>query len=305
LLSHTSSIRDAGESYIIRYPRRLREAFDPEASEYPDRFQPCGEQDRGPSVFYEYCNLNSGVIGSILERVTNTRFYLLMRQRLYQPLDLAGGFNVAAFSTAEKNHLAALYRKRDRNGTWNPQGPWVSQVDDLSEGIPTALPEEAVYTPGTNGAQFSPQGGARLSLGGLEALAMLLLGDGKVGHIRLLSPLRMQDLRDPSWQFDSNRPNMDGHAGRLHARTAGLRIISGLTAEDSLFNGDARRWYGHFGEAYGLLAGVWVEPDSGQGVIYAITGTAFDPYGEPGSDTKALLPIESKVVNALAPLLTR
>lgn len=303
LLAHVSSIRDAGESYIIRYPRLLHEAFDPADPDYAERFQAAeGGVDRGPGVFFEYCNLNYGVIGTILEKVTGERFDELMHNRFFAPLGLAGGFNVAAFSEADQESLAALYRKRGADDIWHPEGPWVAQVDDLSEGIPTALPPDADYVPGTNGAQFSPQGGARLSLAGLEALAGLLMGDGSVGEVRILEPASTNELRRQVWHYDPGAPNIEDYDGHLNAYAAGLRIITSETAGDRLFTGDNRTWFGHFGEAYGLLAGVFVDPDTGDGVIYAITGTAFNPSAE-GDDSSTLMPIEAAVLEQLGRLL--
>ena len=303
LLAHTSSIRDAGESYIIRYPRSLREAFDPADPNFAERFQTAEDGvDRGPGVFYEYCNLNYGVIGTILENVTGMRFDKLMRSRFFAPLGLAGGFNVASFSESDQSSMATLYRTRDAEDVWHPEGPWVAQVDDLSEGIPTALPPDADYTPGTNGAQFSPQGGARLSLKGLEALAELLMGDGTVGEVRILQPESMDELRRLVWHYDPGAPNIEDYDGHLNAYAAGLRIITSETSGDRLFTGDDRTWVGHFGEAYGLLAGVFVDPDTGDGVIYAITGTAFDPAAE-GEDSSTLTPIEAAVLDQLGRLL--
>ena len=210
LLAHVSSIRDAGESYIIRYPRALQEAFDPADPDFGERFQIAEEgRDRGPGVFFEYCNLNYGVVGTVLEKVTGLRFDVLMRQRFFDPLGLPGGFNVAGLSQTEQQSLATLYRKRDQEEIWHPEGDWVAQVDDLSSGIPTALPDDADYVPGTNGAQFSPQGGARLSLKGLETLATLFLGDGSVGEVRLLSPESMTELRRQVWRYDPEMENLE------------------------------------------------------------------------------------------------
>jgi len=303
LLSHTSSIRDAGESYIIRYPRLLREAFDPADPNYSERFQVAdGVVDRGPGVFFEYANLNYGVVATVLEKVTGVRFDELMEQRFFAPLGLRGGFNVAAFSETERASLATLYRKRDREEVWHPAGEWVAQVDDLGDGVPTALPEGATYVLGSNGAQFSPQGGARLSLKGLEALAELLLGDGTVGGVRILEPESMAELRRPVWRWNPEARNIDGYDGTLNAYAAGPRVITGETEGDRLFAGDARRWVGHFGEAYGLLAGVWVHPESGDAIVYAITGTAFDPYAE-DDGTSTLTPIEAEVFEQLGKLL--
>ena len=303
LLAHTSSIRDAGESYIIRYPRALQEAFDPAEPDFGDRFQIDEERmDRGPGAYFEYANLNYGVVGTVLEQVTGVRFDELMRRRFFAPLGLPGGFNVAALSEPEQKSLATLYRKRDQEEIWHPKGPWVVQVDDLSEGIPTALPEDANYLPGTNGAQFSPQGGARMSLRGLESLARLLLGDGSVGDVRILAPESMAQLRRPAWRYDPGAGNLGEYDGTLHAYATGLRIITSETEGDRLFPGDDRTWVGHLGEAYGLLAGVWVHPESGDGVIFALTGSAFDPHAE-GDGKSTLAPIEAEILEQLEKLL--
>jgi hypothetical protein len=213
-----------------------------------------------------------------------------------------GGFNVAALSEGERQSLATLYRKRDSEGVWNPEGPWFAQVDDLSEGIPTALPEGADYVPGTNGAQFSPQGGARMSLRGLETLATLFLGNGNVGDILMLTPESMAELRHTVWHYDPEKENIENYDGTFNARATGLWIISGKTEADRLFDGDGRVWFGHFGEAYGLLAGVWVDPETGDGVIFALTGTAFDPEAE--RDGKSTLyPIEARILEQLGRIL--
>lgn len=303
LLAHVSSIRDAGESYIIRYPRAIQEAFDPTDPDYGERFQTAeGGTDRGPGVFFEYCNLNYGVIGTVLEKVTGQRFDVVMRERFFEPLGLPGGFNVADLTEAEQAGIATLYRKRDDEGFWHPEGEWVAQVDDLSSGIPTALPDGADYLPGTNGAQFSPQGGARMSLKGLETLARLFLGDGSVGGVRLLSPESMAELRRQVWRYDPEKPNLDEYDGSLNAWATGMRIITSETGGDRLFAGDDRQWFGHFGEAYGLLAGVWADPETGDAVIYAMTGSAFDPYGEE-SVASTTLPIETRILAQLARLL--
>jgi CubicO group peptidase (beta-lactamase class C family) len=303
LLAHVSSIRDAGESYIIRYPHALEEAFDPEGPDYGERFQIAEEgRDRGPGAFFEYCNLNYGVVGTVLEKVTGMRFDHLMQERFFEPLGLGGGFNVAALTEAEQSRLATLYRKGENESTWNPEGPWVAQVDELNEGIPTALPDDAEYVPGTNGAQFSPQGGARMSLKGLETLATLFVGDGTVGELRLLTAESMSELRHQVWRYDPGKKNIEDYDGTINAWATGLRFITGETPGDRLFAGDERVWYGHFGEAYGLLAGVFVHPESGDGVIYAITGTAFDPTSD-GGPPSTLYPIEAGILEQLGRLL--
>ena len=82
----------------------------------------------------------------------------------------------------------------------------------------------------------------------------------------------------------------------------GFWVVSGTTEQDRLFAGDDQRWLGHLGDAYGLLAGVWVHPESGDGVIYALTGSAFDPFAD-DDGTSTLAPIEARILEQLGRLL--
>jgi hypothetical protein len=141
-----------------------------------------------------------------------------------------------------------------------------------------------------------------MSLSGLTTLARLLAGDGSVNGTRVLTLESMAELRRPVWRFQEDPRNIGEDNNRVRAYSPGLQIMTSETAADSLFEDDDRRWMGHFGEAYGLLAGVFVHPESTDGVIFAITGTAFDPYAESdGSST--LLPIEARVLEQLGKLI--
>ena len=280
LLSHISSIRDAGESYILRYPKTLQDAFDPAAPEWPQRFQ----SGYPPGGGYEYANLNYGVVATVLERVTGQRFDELMGERFFDAHGIDGGFNVADFSAEQQQRVATLYRKRNADDVWDSAGPWYPQVDDPADGFPTALPADADYVPGTNGAQFSPQGGARLSLEGLGKLAQLY---------------RNPAFDEPDWLRSETSPA--GEDAWTCAYAGGLQQLR-TDCGAQLTPGEERHWRGHSGEAYGLLSGVWLDADSGDALVFAITGTSFDPYTEPRGKT-GFLRIEEDVVEILLPLL--
>ena len=141
-----------------------------------------------------------------------------------------------------------------------------------------------------------------MSLRGLEKLATLFLGNGTVGGVKVLAPESLVELRQPVWRWDPNTENLEDYDGTLNAYGPGLRTITSETEGDRLFAGDDRSWVGQFGEAYGLLAGVWVHPESGDGVIYALTGSAFDPHPE-GDDSSTLAPIEARILEQLGRLL--
>ena len=113
-----------------------------------------------PGAFFTYCNLNSGVVGTIMEKVTGERFDRLMRRLVVVPLGLSGGFNPGEFPEARVPDIATLYRKATAGDeqVWNPKGPWIAQVDDYSE-RPPAKRAPPDYVIGSNGALLSPQGG--------------------------------------------------------------------------------------------------------------------------------------------------
>jgi hypothetical protein len=54
----------------------------------------------------------------------------------------------------------------------------------------------------------------------------------------------------------------------------GLHCLTG--GQDSPVAG--ARWWGHLGEAYGLLAGLWVDKAGKRVLVYALTGTRDDPF---------------------------
>jgi hypothetical protein len=61
---------------------------------------------------------------------------------------------------------------------------------------------------------------------------------------------------------------------------AGPQCLSGRAgASDQPVAG--ARWWGHLGEAYGLLAGLWIDQRRGRVIAYALTGSAADPFTYP------------------------
>ena len=122
-----------------------------------------------------------------------------------------------------------------------------------------------LYAPGRNGSAFSPQGGMRISAGGLARLGQMLLngGDG------LLTPESFAELTRAQWRFDGS--NGDDDRGYFQAFGLGVQRIE---------KPDGSVWIGHPGEAYGLRAGLWVNRASGEGVVRISTGNAEDyPIG--------------------------
>ena len=270
LLSHTSGIID-GDSYNFPLGTALKTSLGGRWSLSP------------PGGRFGYANLNYGIIATVMEAATGERFDRLMTRLVLRPLRIDGGYNWSGASDAAIRNAAALYRTGKDETDWHPDGPWIAQVDAMA-GVRPACPvrtnagcDLAAYAPGTNGTLFSPQGGLRISALGLAKIGRMLLGEGKVDGLRLLSPASVTTLTTPVWQA-SDRPQDDNYNGQMLCYGLGLQCLTG--------GGDApvvgARWWGHLGEAYGLLAGLWIDRAPNRAndrvLVYVLTGSRDDPF---------------------------
>ena len=146
-------------------------------------------RNAAPGDYFTYCNLDWGVIGTIMERVTGERFDRLMQRLLLDPLGIHGGYNPSEFSAADLANLATIYRKRTVDTeVWDAAGPWIAQVDDYSARPPQPPAGIDSYVPGTNATPFSPTGGLRISAHGMGQVMLMLMNGGVHQGTRMLQP---------------------------------------------------------------------------------------------------------------------
>ena len=263
ILSHTSSLRD-GIDYAVPLGTELRSAVaDPAAfdAEHP------------PGSFFRYANLNVPIGAAAMERAGGERFDRLMQRLVLAPLNLDACFNWTTCSDDAVARAVVLYEPdgtviRDDLGGRRPACPVLAP-----EGIACDL---AAYVLGSNGALFSPQGGLRVSVGDLTVIGRLLLNRGRRGGQRFLSERSIAEMLRPQWRFDGT--NGDTEAGFYCAYGLGVQIlpIAQPGCRDDLF-GDGRRRVGHAGDAYGVRAGLWIDPERGEGIAYFATSNGDDP----------------------------
>ena len=276
LLSHTSSLTDGagywdvplGESSNVITGQPL--AWDPE---------------HAPGSFFRYSNLNFPIIAEAMERATGERFDKLMRRLVFAPMRIDACHNWSGCSEAAIARAVVLY---DANGK--------PQKDDLHGRLPNCLVIPGKdrscdiagrWQPGTNGAMFSPQGGVRISANGLARVGRMLLNQGMLDGVRILKPASVRELLTPVWSYDGgngaigeeDEPNRGGFFCRYGLAVQQLASGDGRRCRDDLF-GDGRARFGHSGNAYGLLSGLWIDPQAGTGVAYFATGVANDSTGK-------------------------
>ena len=305
LMSHTSSLRDDAE-YNFPINVSMQSFLVPGAANYGNGSQwakASEETNKAPGKFFNYVNLNWGVIGSVMEAASGQRFDHLMRDSLLRPLHIAGGYNPEELSPEELSNVAVLYRKKKENDTvWNIAGPWIVQVDDYHTKAPVKRAGLESYVPGTNATIFSPQGGLRVSVHGLGRLMQMLMNQGELDGVRVLQAASIQTLLSEQWRYDEKRKNGDNDKGLFLSWSLGFQQFTDVSAPhygDRLVNLAPKfTGFGHLGEAYGLNSGFFFDPTTRNGMIFAIGGLSADSETHFG-EYSSLSSWEEKILTAL------
>jgi CubicO group peptidase (beta-lactamase class C family) len=295
LLTHTSSLRDdAGYSWPA--DTALSTILVPGAPRYGK-----GEMwasNAAPAAYFTYCNLNWGIIGTIMERVTGERFDRLMKRLLLAPMGLHGGYNPSEFSADDLSNLATLYRKRTTDTeVWDANGPWIPQVDDYSARPPAPPAGIASYVPGTNATPFSPTGGLRISARDMGAVMLMLMNGGAHEGRQILKPATLERMFARQWTYDGKGGNGDSMRGFYNAWGIGNQHFPDLPGMQ-MIEGGGFAGFGHLGEAYGLRSIFIFDPVAKNGMVVLVGGTSTDPEAQRGRHS-AMARYEERIMATL------
>ena len=151
LLSHTSSLRDNDDYWL------------PIGATTSDFFRDARYYAEEAPGYYCYCNLNFGLLGAIIEKLSGEKFNHYMNRHVFAPMGIKASFDVCDFDAQEINKLAPIY-----NG--DGKGGWEAALDDYRGQVVPRNPAREAVAPGVNGTLYSPQGGLRISVRELTAL---------------------------------------------------------------------------------------------------------------------------------------
>lgn len=280
LLSHTSSLRDDGG---IAFPAEVS---------LIDKLNAEGNKswaaDHGPRWF-TYCNLNYGLLATVMEKVSGQRFDKLMRELVLNPLGMLGGFNTSEFSEVERANSAVLYRKQrvepgkdgqeDRE-IWDVSAPWRPQSDNWLAALPKPIANIDAYVPGRNGSLFGPQGGLRTRVSDLATVMAMLMNGGMHQGKRFLKKASIDRMFSEQWRHELVKGNGDTYEGAYQAWGISAEHFidrSGPGWGDRLITTGGLEAWGHRGFAYGLQAGFMLDAARQRGMIYVISGHAANP----------------------------
>ena len=253
LLSHRSGLRDAA-GYVIPLGESLEEhVLRPDAWE---RGAPPGEAP------FEYANLGSPVLATVLEGASGERFDRLVERLVFAPLGIEACFNWIGCPDAMASRAVVLYRSDGVIARDGPSDRPPNCTVPVAEAVRCSLED---YVPGTNASIFSPQGGVRIGMLDLARLGQELLkpADESVFSRRALGELVFSMLM----KVDADEANFFCVYG-FHIQ---MIEAPGEHCDDHLV-GDGRARIGHAGEAYGLRSGLWLDYEGGTGIAYFISG---------------------------------
>jgi CubicO group peptidase (beta-lactamase class C family) len=267
LLSHTASLTDGAGYWQVPLDGEFRTLLDdPKA----------WDAQHAPGTYWRYANVGFPLIGAVMERATGERLDLLMQRLVLKPLGLRACYNWPSCDQATAARAVVLYRDGkpivDDNQGKKPECG-ITKASDGSCDLSTWRAGKATNV-------FGPQGGLRISASDLSKIGRLLLGDGEVDGVRLLTPASVRAMIGPEWRFTNGNGVTIEEDDPIRA-TKGFTCRYGLAVHtlasglpecgDDPF-GDGVQRVGHSGNAYGVLAGLWVDRNAGTGVVYFSTG---------------------------------
>jgi CubicO group peptidase (beta-lactamase class C family) len=271
LLSHTSSVREHDDDYVIPLGASLQQVMAD-----PRNWDP----QHGPGDnYFSYVNLNYPIIGSIIEKVTGERFDLWMRDHVLAPMQLDACFNWPTCSDAA---VARAVELDDPTGK-----PLKDDLHGQRPACPVFVKAGAscdlnLWRLGENGSLFAPQGGLRISARGLARIGRMLLNGGTLDGARILSPQAVDMLLTQVWRFDGSNGQTDGGFYCMSGNGT-HQVPSGVPGCADRLGTDGAVLVGHAGDAYGMKSGLWIDRQRRRGIAYFVTGVGDKAAKAPGS----------------------
>jgi CubicO group peptidase (beta-lactamase class C family) len=224
VLSHTSSINDKEGYFSLDY-------IDP--SKNPN-WENC-YNDYEPGKGYEYCNLNFNMVGTVIEKLSGTRFDNYVKLNILDPLGLYGGYCV---DSLDNSRFATLYNYDSQSNkfTASPAAydPRSDEIENYIMGYSTPL--------------FSPTGGMKISAIDLAKYMTMHMNKGNYKGVKIISNESAETMQTPV---------SEGY---------GLAILT----TDNLIPGKSMK--GHTGSAYGLYSAMFFNPEEKFGFVVITNG---------------------------------
>jgi len=262
LLSHTSGINDCAvyynfmqDTYNNSVPPDLAELLTDSGKYYNlDLWRNCKS-----GTYFNYCNLNYVIIGTIIEKLSGQRFEVYCKNNIFEPLGISGSFNIQ--DICDVDNIAVLYRTKN--------GDWKAQADNF-EGVKPLSRDSVEYKIGSNALIFSPHSGLRISASNLAKFMIMQINFGVYNGARILNDTTIALMHKPQWVF--NGSNGDDFYGLFKSWGLGFQITTNTLNADVVV--PDCQITGHIGDSYGLLSDMFFDIENKFGMIFITNGSA-------------------------------
>ncbi|MFM7402906.1 MAG: serine hydrolase domain-containing protein [Erythrobacter sp.] len=262
LLSHRAGLSDQGGYFIPLGQSLAGKLGDPQSWRVVAK--------PGEAAF-EYANLGSPVVATVLEAASGERYDRLVERLVFAPLGVKACLNWIGCGPEMEARAVTLYRHTGEIARDAPADLPPNCTIPLAEGQACDLD---AYVRGTNAAIFGPQGGVRI---GMVDLAKI--GQGILFKDDFLSR-RTRDILNgvvDKGQTTDQEFFCDYWMGVQYINRTPGRCLDGLFDQTDFPQLEA---VGHPGEAYGLQSGLWLLSGGESGLVYFTTEVPPPAGGE-------------------------
>lgn len=234
LLTHTSGLRDSNaySSFMnVSYsqnPPAIEELLTVNGSYYNSSLW-SSYYAPGDASGWDYSNLSAGVVATIVEIIGEEHFTIYCQDNIFTPLGIEACWNNYS-ALSDINDLAVLYRYVGDVPT--------PQADNFAGVYPPEIDLDQIPL-GWNGLIYSPQGGLRISTPDLAKIFLMLKNRGSYEGIEILSEDSVTAMEELNWSGSG---------------LAGFFTEMGLQIQRSYSVFDNELFFGHAGDAYGLVS---------------------------------------------------
>ncbi|WP_021168348.1 D-alanyl-D-alanine carboxypeptidase precursor [Sporomusa ovata DSM 2662] len=255
LLTHTSSIVDSGAyTTILEGTPALLQEIDIQDMLVPDGqyYDPGTFGNYAPGTQFSYSNFGTGIVGTLVEKISGLPFDKYCTKYIFQPLDMSASFEPSDIINWQ--NIAVLYRPDASLTSFRPT------KDNYNGTKPTPATSAGALA-------HSPAGGLRTNSTDLAKFLQVHMNGGMVKqHTRILKPDTADLMHSMQWF---------GYSMSGFYKQKGLNFH----ITDDLVPG--KRLVGHSGEAYGLSGDAYYDPDSKLGIVFLMNGANLidaNPY---------------------------
>jgi len=186
-----------------------------------------------PGNTYLYSNLGAGIVSGVVEAAANARFYDYAKTKLFDLLGLDAGF--VRTQIADTNNIAQIY---------SGGGLGCDVKNRRTQERYANIPIGQMYLLG--------QGDLMISAVDLAKFGIVLAGDGTCNGIRVLPAEYVDEMNRVQFQDSAVK------------RGLALSITGDLVS--------GREMRGHPGQAYGMVAGLYYDPNDQTGIAFLTNG---------------------------------